>query len=79
MLRWLFKFEDAMLHIMGPAQLGNAREERRRERARATQPVAPPHELVPGGFERRGTPGNYYIVRTGSQEQQPGSEHSPYI
>jgi hypothetical protein len=53
--------EDALLHVFGPAQLGDPREDARRARERAKSPAAPV-QLVPGGWERRGTPGNYYIV-----------------
>jgi hypothetical protein len=62
---WLWRMEDKLLHLYGPAQLGNRAEEARRESVRASEPVKAPAELIPGGWERRGTPGHYYIVRAG--------------
>jgi hypothetical protein len=62
-LTWLWKLEDALLHVLGPAQLSDPAEDARRDEARSAAPAPPPRTLIPGGWVRRGAPGSYYIVR----------------
>lgn len=51
------KVENLIRRFMGPANVMDPRS------APATPPAAR-GEILPGGYVRRGTPGNYYIVKT---------------
>jgi hypothetical protein len=53
----LRKVENVIRSFMGPANVMDPR-------ARPATPPASRGEILPGGYVRRGTPGNYYIVKT---------------
>ena len=51
------RFENFLRRFIGPAQVMDPR-------VGPDKPLPPRPELIPGGYVRRGTPGNYYIVKT---------------
>lgn len=53
----LRRLERGIFHLLGPAQITRPDEEPKHGPAVS-------HETMPPGYERRGTPGNYYLVRT---------------